>query len=131
MDNSLKIGKYLLAVLNDNEELMALLGEGKIFPLLAKADTLYPFVTYTRDSDIVQYTKQVGHDNTISITYRVYSESYDTALEIVNLIRNILERKTIQFENEIKINDIRLQSVYESFAEDAFCQAITFSTMVE
>lgn len=131
MDNSLKTGQYLLAVLNDNEELMSLLGEGKIFPLLAKADTQFPFVTYTRDSDVVQYTKQIGHDNTISITYRVYSEDYDTALEIVNLIRNILERKTIQFENEIKINDIRVQNVYESFAEDAFCQAITFSTMVE
>lgn len=131
MDNSLKIGQYILEVLNDNEELISLLGEGKIWPIVAKADTLLPYIVYTRDSSNIQYTKVVGHDNTMTITYRVYAEDYDEGLNIVNLIRNILERRTINFPNEIKINDIKVQSVYESFAEDVFCQAITFSAMVE
>lgn len=131
MDNSLKIGQYILEVLNDNEELISLLGEGKIWPIVAKADTLLPYIVYTRDSSNIQYTKVVGHDNTMTITYRVYAEDYDEGLNIVNLIRNILERRTINFPNEIKINDIKVQSVYESFADDVFCQAITFSAMVE
>ena len=59
------------------------------------------------------------------------SEDYDEGLNIVNLLRNILERRTINFPNEIRINDIKVQSVYESFSDDVFCQTITFSAMVE
>ena len=131
MDNSLKIGQYILEVLNDNEDLMALLGENKIWPIVARQDTLLPYITYTRDCSNIQYTKVTGHDNTVSFTYRVFSEDYDEGLNIVNLLRNILERRTINFPNEIIINDIKVQSVYESFSDDVFCQTITFSAMVE
>lgn len=131
MDNSLKIGQYILEVLKDNEELMSLLGEGKIWPITARQDTLLPYITYTRDASNIEYTKITGHDNTIIFTYRVFSEDYDEGLNIVNLLRNILERRTINFPNEIKINDIKVQNVYESFADDVFIQVITFSAMVE
>ena len=131
MDNSLKIGQYILEVLNDNEELMTLLGEDKIWPIVARQATLLPYITYTRDASNIQYTKITGHDNTVSFTYRVFSEDYDEGLNIVNLLRNILERRTINFPNEIRINDIKVQSVYESFSDDVFCQTITFSAMVE
>ena len=130
MDNSLKIGTYLLDVLDDSTELITALGTGKIFPLVAKEGTTYPFVIYSRDQVTVQYTKQVGHDNTVIITYRVYSDDYDEALNITNIIRNLLERKTVTFQ-DIKINDIRLASTSELFTEDGFCQVITFQTMVE
>ena len=131
MDNSLKIGQYILEVLKDNEELISLLGEDKIWPIVARQDTLLPYRTYTRDASNIQYTKITGHDNSISFTYRVFSEDYDEGLNIVNLLRNILERRTINFPNEIRINDIKVQSVYESFSDDVFCQTITFSAMVE
>ena len=131
MDSSLKIGQYILEVLKDNEELMTLLGENKIWPIVARQDTLLPYITYTRDASNIQYTKITGHDNSISFTYRVFSEDYDEGLNIVNLLRNILERRTINFPNEIRINDIKVQSVYESFSDDVFCQSITFSAMVE
>lgn len=131
MDNSLKIGQYILEVLKDNKELMSLLGEGKIWPIVARQDTLLPYITYTRDASNIEYTKITGHDNTIIFTYRVFSEDYDEGLNIVNLLRNILERRTINFPNEIKINDIKVQNVYESYADDMFIQVITFSAMVE
>ena len=131
MDNSLKIGQYILEVLKDNKELMSLLGENKIWPIVARQDTLLPYITYTRDASNIQYAKITGHDNSILFTYRVFSEDYDKGLNIVNLLRNILERRTINFPNEIIINDIKVQSVYESFSDDVFCQTITFSAMVE
>lgn len=131
MDNSLKIGQYILEVLKDNEELMSLLGNGKIWPIVARQDTLLPYITYTRDASNIEYTKITGHDNTIIFTYRVFSEDYDEGLNIVNLLRNILERRTINFPNEININDIKVQNVYESYADDMFIQVITFSAMVE
>lgn len=132
VDNSLKAGQYLLDVLNDNDELTeALGGDNKIWPLVAKEGTQFPFVIYTRDQVSVQYTKFPGHDNTLIISYRVYSDSYDEALNIVNIIRNILERRNIKFENDIRINDIRVASVGEYFSEDGFCEMISFQTQVE
>lgn len=129
MDNSIKTGQYLYNVLKDQPQIIATVGN-KIFPIVAKEGTTYPFIIYTRDQISVQYTKIPGHDNTIIITYRVYSDNYDEALEIVNIVRNLLERQTITFE-DIKINDIRISSVGEFYNEDGFCQTISFQMMVE
>lgn len=132
MDNSMLVGNYLLEVLNDPDNgLVEILGENKIFPLVAKEDTTYPFVIYTRDSLSVQYTKLVGHDNTINISYRVYSDNYDDTVIITNKIRSILERKSITIDNEIKINDLRIIGLQENYSENGFCQILTFTTQVE
>lgn len=132
MDNSIMTGNYLLEVLNDPENgLVEILGENKIFPLVAKEDTLYPFVIYTRDSLNVQYTKIVGHDNMVNITYRVYSDNYDETVAIANKIRNILERKTINIDGIIKINDLRIVGMQELYNDDGFCQILSFQTYVE
>ena len=103
IDNSLKIGKYLLEVLNDDEDLMTALGEDKIWPLAAREGTLFPYVIYTRDTANVQYTKVVGHDNTLTITYRVYSNDYDEGLNIVNMIRN--KQFDVNLLNKIRNNN--------------------------
>ena len=131
MDNSLKTGQYMVEVLNDNQELISILGEGKIFPLVAKNDTLYPFVIYEREAVSTVYTKEIGHDNTVQINFRVYSDQYDQSLDIANMIRNILERKTINFPDNIKINDIRLLATYEQFSEDGYVETLAFTTQVE
>lgn len=139
MDNSLKTGQYFLSFLESNAELMQMLGcqgaqQSKIFPLIAKEGTPYPLVVYTREGITTKYTKPTypmgGWDNTVSISYRIYSDKYDEALEIANLIRNILEGKSYKDQN-IVINHVDLISCYEAFAEDAFVQTLTFSTMVE
>jgi len=131
MDNSLLTGQYIVQVLNDNEDLTTLLGEGKIFPLIAKTDTTYPFIIYERSAITPIYTKTFGQDNNVQITFRIYAEEYDQGLQITNLVRNILERQTINFPNIIRINDIRLGSTNEQFTDDAFLQTLTFTTQVE
>lgn len=133
MDNSLKIGQYFLQLLENDTELTQMLGEGKIFPLIAKEGTLYPLVVYTRDSVQTRYTKAypaIHWDNTVSISYRVYSDKYDEALDIANKIRNVLEGHSFTGQ-DIKINEIQLSGCYEAFVDDAFVETITFSTMVE
>lgn len=131
MDNSLKIGNYIIEVLEDNEELTEKLGMNKIFPIVAPEGTNYPLVIYTRDSVMVTYTKTIpGFDNRITFTLRTYSPDYDESVDIANTIRNILERKTINFE-DLHINDIRLISASETFTEDAFCTILTFETLAE
>ena len=131
MDNSLKAGYYLVEALKDNEELVALLGEDKIWPLAAIDATAFPFVLYSRDQVSVQYTKCCNHDNQVVITFRVYSKDYLQGLNIANKIRDLLEHKKLIITDEIQINEMKIVSVSEMYGEDAFCQAISFQMYVE
>lgn len=132
MDNSIKTGQYFLSLLEANNDLIEMLGTDKIFPLIAKEGTQYPLVIYTRDNLTVRYTKPMygGWDNTVQISYRIYSDKYDEALEIANLIRATLEAKEYEDE-DIKINLVQLVNSNEAFGDDAFIQQLTFQTMVE
>jgi hypothetical protein len=46
MDNTLKIGKYIRQFLVDDQEYLKLIGPDKTFPIIAAADTTFPFLTY-------------------------------------------------------------------------------------
>lgn len=130
MDNSLKAGYYLVEAIKNDENLVALLGENKIWPLAAIDATAYPFVIYSRDQINVQYTKCCNHDNQVIITFRVYSNDYLQGLNIANTIRDLLEHKKL-ISDEIQINEIKITSVSEMYGEDAFCQSISFQMFVE
>lgn len=131
MDNSLKAGYYLVEALKENEELVALLGSDKIWPLAAIDATAYPFIIYSRDQVNVQYTKCCNHDNQIVITFRVYSNDYLQGLEIANKLRDLLEHKKLIVPDEIQINEMKITSVSEMYGENAFCQLISFQMYVE
>lgn len=131
MDNSLKAGYYIVEAIKDNQDLVDLVGENKIWPLAAIDATAYPFIIYSRDQVSVQYTKCCGHDNQVIVTFRVYSIDYLQGLEIVNVLRNLLEHKKLIITDEIQINEMKVASVSEMYGEDAFCQAISFQMFVE
>ena len=131
MDNSLKTGYYIVEAIKDNDELIEMIGEDKIWPLAALESTTFPYIIYSRDQIAVQYTKCCNHDNQVVITFRVYSNDYLQALEIANQLRNLLEHKQLVIKDEIYINEIKVASVSEMFSEDSFCQAISFQMAVE
>lgn len=131
MDNSLKTAYILVEAMKENSALTTLLGSAdKIWPLAAVDATAFPFVIYSRDQVAVNYTKCCNHDNTVMITFRVYSDNYVEALNIANEIRNILEHKQLITE-DIQINEMQIASVSEMYGENAFCQAISFQMLVE
>lgn len=132
MDNSLKVGQYFLEILNDNEDLQELLGEGKIWPVIVTDENAkYPLIVYTRDSITPQYTKKPGGwSNQVILTYKIYATNYDKCVEMTNIIRNLFEFKNIQFD-DIKVSDIRLTNAYEAFIEDTFLETLTFSMWIE
>lgn len=132
MDNTILIWKYLRPLLVENETLEELMDINNIFPLVAKEGTKYPFIIYSRDNITPVYTKGIygGWDNTITLSLRVYSSDYTQSINIANAVRNAIEWQ--QFENEeIKIHPIELQSCFESFSEDGFCQTLTFIVSAE
>lgn len=136
-DNSLKVGTYLRNILVNNAALMNVITADKIFPIVALPDTKYPYVTYTRDNVFPNYTKAApvgGWSNQLQFTFRVYTgyegNAHDIGEDIANKIREALE--WVQYkDNDIVIHPIELISATEYFADDSFCQQLTFKIIAE
>lgn len=134
MDNTLNIWKYLLPLLTENQEFKKYVDEKYIYPLAALEGTPFPYVIYRRDSLIPQYTKYnpgyFGWTNKIQISISVYSDNYNEAVYIANLIREILENYHEENE-EIKIHPLEIVNSTEYYSEGAFSQTLTFSVTAE
>lgn len=127
MDNSLLIGKYIYKLLSEDEMLKAL--SQKIYPLVAKADTTYPFVVYARTNLYTTYCKDGIIEDTLDVQVIAVSDNYVESLEVANQIRNVLELKRYK-DDYIYITDCRLSSATEEFIEDAFIQRMTFTIKI-
>lgn len=132
IDNTILIWQYVRPLLTECPELQAVMDVNKIFPLVAKEGTTYPFIIYSRDNITPQYTKGIygGWINTLLLTVNVYSNDYEESVNIANIVRNALENKSIENEN-INIDPIELQSCNESFSEDGFRQQLSFTMTAE
>lgn len=129
MDNSLLIGKYIYKILSEDEVLAKMVTPKKVFPLVANADTTFPFIVYSRTGLEVQYCKDGVVENTVEVTVLAVSDKYVESLDIANQIRNILELKRYKDET-IQINEIRIASVVEEYMEDAYIQRMTFNIKI-
>ena len=125
MDNTLKIGKYIRQFLIEDERYNEIVGQTKTFPLIANADTDFPFVTYQRTNAKVMYTKDVRYENLLEVEITILCDNYPQSIDLICLVRDILEGKRYKDE-EIFIRDIRVNEVSEDFNEDTFIQRISF-----
>lgn len=126
MDNTILAGKYLRNILISNQNVTSLIPATNIFPLIANADTQFPFIVYSRNSMNAVYSKDGTCENSISFTIIVVSDDYVQSLEIANAVRNALDTYRYKDEN-ITIDRIKLTSAYEETFEDAYIQRLIFS----
>lgn len=126
MDNSLLIGKYIYKLLSEEEGLSGLVTPKKIFPLIANADTTYPFVVYSRTGLSVQYCKDGLVEDTVEMQIIAVSDNYVESLEVANQIRKTLELRRYK-DDDIQIRECKITSVYEEYMEDAFIQRMNFT----
>lgn len=125
MDNTLKIGKYIRQFLIEDERYNKMVGQSKTFPLIANAETSFPFVVYQRTSAKVNYTKDGRYQNILAVEITIICDNYPESIDLLCLVRNILEGKRYKDE-EIWIRDIKVDEVSEDFNEDTFIQRISF-----
>ena len=102
-----------------------MVGQSKTFPLIANAETSFPFVVYQRTSAKVNYTKDGRYQNILAVEITIICDNYPESIDLLCLVRNILEGKRYKDE-EIWIRDIRVDEVSEDFNEDTFIQRISF-----
>lgn len=129
MDNSILTGKYLRQILLENQELMKLITSDKIFPLIANADTTFPFIVYSRNNLIPTYTKDGRVSNQLTYDFVIVSDKYIESLDIANAVRHALETYR-WYDSNIHIDPIRLDQAYEETLDDAYLQRLQFSLTV-
>lgn len=136
-DNSLLISKYFQAILEENEEVRAIIGnKKKIFPLLQPDSLTFPFIVHSRTGISVEYTKDieygnVGWFNNVQYTISCVSDDYVQCIELANAVRHAVETYRWK-DKDIYIHPIQLLSASEYTTEnDAFVQELIFTCMVE
>ena len=125
-DNSILVTKYIRKFIVENEEVSKLINTNNVFPLIANADTTFPFVVYGRTSLVPTYTKDLLTENSITIYIYVVSDKYIESLEIANAIRHSIESH-IYKDDVITIDVIKLESVTEETSDDAYVQKMIFT----
>ena len=137
-DNSLLISKYIQQILEESDEIKAIVGndEHKIFPLLQPDNLNFPFIVHARTGLSVQYTKdiEIGHVgwcNTINYTITCVSNDYIQCIELANAVRHAVE--TYRWKNkDIYIHPIQLLTATEyTLDNDAFVEELQFQMTVE
>ena len=135
-DNSLLCSKYIQTILEENEEVKAILGtdEHKIFPLLQPDKLTFPFIVHSRVSLTTRYTKNLplGFGWTNEVTYAVtcVSNDYIQCIELANAVRHALEGYQWKDEN-IHIEPIELQQVSEYTIDDTtFVEELQFRLQI-
>ena len=138
MDNSLLISKYVQTILEEDPNVIAILGNDskKIFPLLQPDNLTFPFVVHSRTGIQTEYTKDVeygnvGFWNRVQFTVSCVSGKYSECIELANAVRHALELYRWKDE-DIYIHPIQLVSAAEYTTDnDAFVQELQFQAIVE
>lgn len=115
---NIDIGKEIISLLTKDKELTELVGK-KIFPLVANADTTFPFIVYKRAGFQPALNKDYEGEK-ITVDFVVCSTRYEESLKIANKIYKGL----IHVETDI-IDDSLAINMYEDYISDTYCQFIT------
>lgn len=115
---NIDIGKEIIALLTKDSELTELVGK-KIFPLVANADTTFPFIVYKRAGFQPSLNKDFEGEK-ITVDFVTCSTKYEESLKIANKIYKGL----VHVETDI-IDDSVAANMYEDFINDTYCQFIT------
>lgn len=122
--SGISINKNIYALLSKDEELSKSVS-GQIYPLIAKANTSFPFVIFKRNNLSPTYTKDINVSDTVSVSISIVAKEYFESVEITERVRTILENKRTQ-----EIRSIRLLSATEDFVDDAYVQELEFEIKI-
>lgn len=128
MNNSILIGKVIYRLLTENEEVSKIVGN-KVFPIVAKEGTKYPFVAYLKNGIYPTYCKDGVTQDAVSLEVVAVSDKYVESLELGNAVRKALECKRYKDE-DIHIRQMRVESIVENFVDDAYVQSLLFNIII-
>lgn len=121
---SISVNKHIYNLLINDEILNGLVGK-KIYPIVAEETVSYPFILFTKESAIANYTKDLLMYDTVTISIAIAATNYSQTVEIAERVRQILENRRDDY-----FYNILFDSVTEDFVEDAYIQTLKFTSKI-
>lgn len=121
---SISVNKHIYNLLINDEILNGLVGK-KIYPIVAEETVSYPFILFTKESAIANYTKDLLMYDTVTISIAIAATNYSQTVEIAERVRQILENRRDDY-----FYNILFDEVTEDFVEDAYIQTLKFSSKI-
>ena len=118
--NSLEISKKIYNILSNSELLTEKVGD-KIFPLIAEADTDFPFVVFRRNGITPIYTKDWLTEERVTVDIVCASNKYFESVEVAQIVRYLIEGY-----HDNSVRQTRLTYITEDFTNDCYAQRMTF-----
>lgn len=97
----------------------------KIFPLIANANTNFPFLVYRRNYFRPSINKDFENE-IVGVEIVIAATKYEESVDIANKVADTLEHR----ETEI-IDDIQITNMYEDFIDDTFLQHINIDIYIK
>lgn len=129
MTQSILLTKYIRKFLLDNKELMKVVKPTSIFPIVANANTKYPYIVMQRTGIRASYSKAGITEDNVTLEIIAISNDYSQSIDIAQLIRETIDGKRYR-SNEIEIDDIEVESITEEFVDNAYLQRLVFSMKI-
>lgn len=126
MIKSILITKYIRNFLLNNKELQKNVRPTSIFPLIANANTNFPYIVMQRTGIRANYSKAGLIDDNVTIEIICVSNDYSQSIDIAQEVRNTLDAKRFRDE-EVLIDNIEIESITEEWAENAYLQRLVFN----
>ena len=123
-ETSISVNKHIYNLLI-NDEILNGLVDKKIYPLVAEESVTYPFVIFTKESAMGNYTKDLLMYDTVTISVAIAATNYIQTVDIAERVRQILENRRDDY-----FYNILFDEVTEDFVEDAYIQTLKFSSKI-
>jgi len=121
----MEVGKGIFKLLKDNSDVNALVGT-RIFPMVARQGTDFPFIIYdVLTDDPTDYKEGVSSLDTTSVMVSVYSETYSQAADLAKKVRTALDRQSITIDGAVIIQSIKYDGYNDFFDLDSFDNSAT------
>lgn len=98
--------------------------KGKIFPLVAPANTTFPFIVYRRSGYSPNGNKDIQSE-IVFIELAVITTEYAESVEIANKVADILQAASSE-----NIDEITVTNIFEEYISDSFVQKINISVKI-
>ena len=113
-----KVGKEIVTILSGASAVTDAVGN-KIFPLVAVANTTFPFIVYRRSNYTPASNKDYEGEH-VGIEMVICATTYEEGVDIADKVATAVNHARTTMIDDIKITNIR-----EDYIEDTFTQSIT------
>ena len=122
---TIQIGKVINALLNADRSLSEMIGN-RVFPIVSKEGTQYPFVVYRRNSVTSTYCKDGLASETASVDIVIASNTYTNSIEVADRVRAAIDKRACVFQ-DTTVSNIEMTTAEEDFVDDTYIQTLNFN----